>query len=51
LGDAGLPPLESSMRLEWSGDALADLDRFAAFLEDRHPSLAKVVAEEIIKKV
>jgi toxin ParE1/3/4 len=38
------------MRLEWSDDALADLDRFAAFLQERHPSLAKIVAEEIIKR-
>jgi toxin ParE1/3/4 len=38
------------MKLEWSVDALADLDRFASFLHDRHPSLAKVVAGEIIDK-
>jgi plasmid stabilization system protein ParE len=36
------------MTLEWSVDALADLDRFAAFLEQRHPHLAAIVAEEII---
>jgi hypothetical protein len=35
------------MRLEWSAAALADLDRFAAFPEERHPRLAKVVAAEI----
>jgi len=38
------------MRLEWSDDALADLDRFAQFLRDRHPSLAAIVAREIINK-
>ncbi|HUI94685.1 MAG TPA: type II toxin-antitoxin system RelE/ParE family toxin [Xanthobacteraceae bacterium] len=38
------------MRLEWSDDALADLDRFAQFLRDRHPSLAAIVAREIIDK-
>jgi toxin ParE1/3/4 len=38
------------MNLEWSDDALADLDRFALFLRRRHPSLAKIVADEIIKK-
>jgi plasmid stabilization system protein ParE len=36
--------------LEWSPAALADLDRFAAFLHDRHPRLAKVVAAEIQAK-
>jgi plasmid stabilization system protein ParE len=38
------------MRLEWSAIALADLDRFAAFLQDRHPRLANVVAREILAK-
>lgn len=38
------------MTLEWSDDALADLDRFARFLQDKHPSLAKRVASEIIAK-
>lgn len=38
------------MKLEWSAAALADLDRFAAFLHDRHPHLAKIVAAEIQAK-
>lgn len=38
------------MRLEWSAAALADLDRFAAFLHDRHPRLAEVIAAEIKHK-
>ena len=38
------------MKLEWSASALADLDRFAEFLRDRHPRLASVVAEEILAK-
>lgn len=38
------------MRLEWSAMALADLDRFANFLHDRHPHLAKTVAAEIRNK-
>lgn len=37
--------------IEWSPDALADLDRFAAFLHDRHPELAGVVAQHIVRKV
>lgn len=39
------------MKVEWSADALADLDRFAAFLHRHHPALAKVVASEIAVKV
>ncbi len=38
------------MKLEWSDDALADLDRFANFLQQQHPWLAKIVADEIIAK-
>jgi plasmid stabilization system protein ParE len=39
------------MNLEWSDEALADLDRFAEFLNQKHPSLAPVVAREIVDKV
>jgi len=38
------------MTVEWSEDALADLNRFALFLQDKHPSLAKRVASELIVK-
>jgi plasmid stabilization system protein ParE len=38
------------VKLEWSAMALADLDRFAAFLHDRDPRLAKIVAGEIIQR-
>jgi plasmid stabilization system protein ParE len=38
------------MKLEWSDEALADLDRFATFLQQHQPFLAKIVAEEIIDK-
>jgi plasmid stabilization system protein ParE len=38
------------MRLEWSAAALADLDRFAGFLENQYPSLARIVAREILSK-
>jgi plasmid stabilization system protein ParE len=40
----------SSIDLEWSADALADLDRFAAFLHDESPELATIVAQEIITR-
>jgi plasmid stabilization system protein ParE len=39
------------MKVECSDAALADLDRFATFLRQQRPSLAGIVAEEIIKRV
>jgi toxin ParE1/3/4 len=39
-----------SVAIEWSDEALADLQRFADFLHSRHPSLANIVAHEIIEK-
>jgi plasmid stabilization system protein ParE len=38
------------MKLEWSAAALADLNRFAAFLQQHHPALAQIVAREILAK-
>lgn len=38
------------MRLEWSRDALDDLERFADFLHARDPALAKSIACSIIEK-
>jgi toxin ParE1/3/4 len=38
------------MKLEWSDDAFADLDRFAEFLHEKYPALAKRVAKEIKSK-
>jgi toxin ParE1/3/4 len=38
------------MKLEWSADALADLNRFAEFLAEKHPDLARTVAQEIVTK-
>jgi toxin ParE1/3/4 len=42
--------VEQPIRLEWSAAALADLDRFAAFLQERHPHLAEIVAAEIMAR-
>jgi plasmid stabilization system protein ParE len=39
-----------TIAVEWSADALRDLDRFAAFLNQNHPSLASAVAREIVRK-
>lgn len=36
--------------LLWSEDALADLDRFAGFLQAQSPELAAVVADAIISR-
>jgi plasmid stabilization system protein ParE len=38
------------MRLEWSAGALRDLDRFAEFLQERHPFLSSIVASTIIER-
>jgi addiction module RelE/StbE family toxin len=38
------------VKVEWSAEALADLDRFARFLHEHFPSLAAVVARELIEK-
>lgn len=38
------------MTFVWSVAALADLDRFAVFLHDRHPALARRIAVEIVTK-
>ena len=51
MGQAGVPELAQSMKVEWSNEALADLDRFVEFLDREHPSLAAIVATEIIEKV
>jgi hypothetical protein len=39
------------MRLEWSKDALADLNRFEDFLRDKYPALAGRAAREIVGKL
>ena len=50
MGYAAVPPVAGSIDLDWSDDALADLDRFAAFLQDQSPQVAALVAEEIIAR-
>src|SRR5712691_332235 len=50
VGHAAIPPVAGSIELDWSDDALADLDRFAAFLQDQSPELAATVAQEIIAR-
>ncbi|MDP3718946.1 MAG: type II toxin-antitoxin system RelE/ParE family toxin [Acidobacteriota bacterium] len=38
------------VEIEWSLDALADLDRFAVFLHEKFPELAARVAGELITR-
>ena len=42
--------MASPLTVEWSAEALRDLDRFAIFLRQNHPSLAAIVAREIVRK-
>jgi plasmid stabilization system protein ParE len=50
VGHAAISSVARPIDLDWSDDALADLDRFAAFLHDHAPELAAIVAEEIIAR-
>jgi len=51
VGHAAIPTVAGSIdRVEWSDEALADLDRFAVFLQGQSPQLASTVAEEIIAR-
>ena len=45
-----VPTVAGPVELEWSLDALADLDRFATFLHDQFPDLAARVANELITR-
>lgn len=48
VGSGPLPTVARPVELEWSLDALADLDRFATFLHGQFPDLAARVANELI---
>lgn len=50
MGHGAIPPVAGSINLEWSDDALADLNRFAEFLHEQSPQLAAIVADEIIAR-
>lgn len=50
MGRARFQAMARTIAIEWSADALRDLDRFAVFLHQNHPSLARIVAREIVRK-
>lgn len=50
VGHAWLPTVAGPVEVEWSVDALADLDRFAAFLHDQFPELAARVGAELVAR-
>ena len=50
VGHARVPSVAGPVGIEWSVDALADLDRFAAFLHDQFPELAARVAGELVMR-
>ena len=50
LGYSAIPAVAGPIDIEWSIDAVADLDRFATFLHAQHADLATRVALELIVK-
>ena len=50
MGHGAIPAVAGSIELQWSDDALADLNRFAAFLHEQSPELAAIVADAIIAR-
>ena len=50
VGHTRVPTVGRPVEVEWSVDALADLDRFAAFLHNHYPELAARVAGELITR-
>jgi plasmid stabilization system protein ParE len=43
--------MEQPVKVEWSAAALADLERFANFLAEHHPTMSATAAREIQSKV
>lgn len=50
VGHARVQTVVGPVAIEWSIDALADLDRFAVFLDEQFPDLAARVASELIAR-
>ena len=50
MGHAAISIVARPIDVDWSDDALADLSRFADFLQAQSPELASVVADEIIAR-
>ena len=50
VGNARVSTVAGPVDIEWSLDALADLDRFATFLHERFPEIASDVGRELIER-
>ena len=50
VGHVRVSTVAGPVEIEWSLDALADLDRFAAFLHERFPDLAARIANELVER-
>lgn len=50
VGHAWVPTVAGPVEIEWSLDAVADLDRVAAFLHERFPDLAARIAIELVER-
>jgi len=50
VGHVRVPTVAGPVEIEWSVDALADLDRFASFLHGQFPELAVHVAGELVAR-
>ena len=49
VGHARVPTVAGPVEIEWPQDAIADLDRFAAFLHERFPNLTARIARELVE--